>query len=105
MAMKILEDCINCGACEPECPSEAITEGDVIFEINPRFSGTTSIRAICGHNDPDIVIRNRIFNEDFFQVEYKKGLVLRTFDNFFIEGISPIKNKHRISRNEALQSV
>jgi ferredoxin len=34
MAMKILEDCINCGACEPECPSEAITEGDVIFEIN-----------------------------------------------------------------------
>lgn len=35
MAMKILEDCINCGACEPECPTEAITEGDVIFEIDP----------------------------------------------------------------------
>ncbi|MFE5074671.1 4Fe-4S binding protein [Streptomyces halstedii] len=24
MAVKITEDCINCGACEPECPNEAI---------------------------------------------------------------------------------
>ncbi|MFD5194125.1 4Fe-4S binding protein, partial [Streptomyces sp. NPDC058357] len=27
MAIKITEDCINCGACEPECPNEAIKEG------------------------------------------------------------------------------
>ncbi len=79
--------------------------GIVIFEINPRFSGTTSIRAICGHNDPDIMIRNRICKEEFLQVEYKKGLVLRTFDNIFIEGVLPSKNKCIVSRNEALQSV
>ena len=24
MAMKIVEECINCGACEPVCPTEAI---------------------------------------------------------------------------------
>jgi ferredoxin len=35
MAMKILEDCISCGACEPVCPVEAIYEGDEIFEIDP----------------------------------------------------------------------
>ncbi|MBM3145295.1 MAG: 4Fe-4S dicluster domain-containing protein [Chloroflexi bacterium] len=35
MAMKIIDECISCGACEPECPVEAITEGDVIFEIDP----------------------------------------------------------------------
>ncbi len=35
MAMKILETCINCGACEPECPVEAISEGDEIFVIDP----------------------------------------------------------------------
>ncbi len=29
MAIKITEDCINCGACEPECPNNAIYEGGV----------------------------------------------------------------------------
>lgn len=27
MAIKITEECINCGACEPECPNTAIYEG------------------------------------------------------------------------------
>ncbi len=31
----ISEECINCGACEPECPNEAISEGDDIFVIDP----------------------------------------------------------------------
>ncbi|MGW1411238.1 hypothetical protein [Streptomyces sp. NPDC002403] len=35
MAIKITEDCINCVACEPECPDEAIKEGDETYEINP----------------------------------------------------------------------
>ena len=34
MAMKITDECISCGACEPECPVECITEGDEIFEID-----------------------------------------------------------------------
>ena len=35
MALKILEKCISCGACEPECPVNAISEGDDIFVIDP----------------------------------------------------------------------
>lgn len=35
MALLINEECINCGACEPECPNEAITEGDEIYVIEP----------------------------------------------------------------------
>jgi ferredoxin len=35
MALKITDECISCGACEPECPNEAISEGDVIYVINP----------------------------------------------------------------------
>jgi ferredoxin len=34
MAMKILEECINCGACEPECPNEAIDQADPIYLIH-----------------------------------------------------------------------
>jgi len=35
MAMKIVEECISCGACEPECPNEAISAADPIYVINP----------------------------------------------------------------------
>ena len=35
MTMKILEDCIACGACLPECPTESISEGDgILYVIN-----------------------------------------------------------------------
>lgn len=34
MALLINGDCINCAACEPECPNNAISEGDGIFVID-----------------------------------------------------------------------
>src|SRR5436309_15184735 len=37
MATMITEECINCGACEPECPNEAISEGDEIYVIDPNL--------------------------------------------------------------------
>ncbi len=39
MAIKITEDCINCGACEPECPNGAIYAGGDEW----RFSDKTSV--------------------------------------------------------------
>ncbi|CED72169.1 YfhL family 4Fe-4S dicluster ferredoxin [Aliivibrio wodanis] len=35
MALLINKKCINCDMCDPECPNEAITMGDKIYEINP----------------------------------------------------------------------
>ena len=35
MATMITEECINCGACEPECPNEAITQQDDLYVIDP----------------------------------------------------------------------
>ncbi len=35
MALLITEDCINCDVCEPECPNNAITQGEEIYEIDP----------------------------------------------------------------------
>ena len=34
MALFITEECTSCGACEPECPNQAISEGDSIYVIN-----------------------------------------------------------------------
>ena len=54
MATYITEDCINCGACEPECPNEAISEGDEIYVIDPDlctecvgFFDTEQCQAVC----------------------------------------------------------
>ncbi len=38
MAIKITDECINCGACEPECPNNAIYEGAVDWKAS---EGTT----------------------------------------------------------------
>ena len=34
MSTVITEECINCGACAPECPNEAISEGPDIYVID-----------------------------------------------------------------------
>jgi ferredoxin len=35
MSLIITDECINCDVCEPECPNEAITPGEEIYEIDP----------------------------------------------------------------------
>ncbi|MBI5479842.1 MAG: YfhL family 4Fe-4S dicluster ferredoxin [Deltaproteobacteria bacterium] len=46
MATYITEECINCGACEPECPNEAVSEGDEIYIIEPE-----KCTECVGHHD------------------------------------------------------
>lgn len=48
-----------------------------IFEINPRFSGTTSLRAMMGFNEPDILIRKYVLGQNINRVSYKEGVILR----------------------------
>lgn len=33
MPIKIIDDCISCGACQAECPNDAIYEGGVDWEL------------------------------------------------------------------------
>jgi ferredoxin len=42
MAIKITDECINCGACEPECPNNAIYEGGVEWA----FSDGTTVKGM-----------------------------------------------------------
>jgi carbamoyl-phosphate synthase large subunit len=56
-----------------------------IFEINPRFSGTTFGRALCGYNEPHLLLQ-RILNEIpiQFRFPYQLGLYERSVqDNFY----------------------
>ena len=46
MAYMITDECISCGACEPECPVAAISEGDTQYMIDP-----AKCVECVGHND------------------------------------------------------
>jgi len=54
MATHITQDCINCGACVPECPNEAISEGDGVYVIDSEnctecvgFNAKEACQAVC----------------------------------------------------------
>ena len=42
MAIMITDECINCGACEPECPNNAIYEGGAQW----RWADGTSLKEV-----------------------------------------------------------
>ncbi|MFC1510862.1 ATP-grasp domain-containing protein [Candidatus Margulisiibacteriota bacterium] len=51
-----------------------------IFEINPRFSGTTSIRAVLGHNDVELIFYSIIKGVNLGQQKYNYASVVRGKD-------------------------
>ena len=62
MATMITEDCINCGACEDECPNGAISMGPDTFVIDPAlctecvgFSNEQACAAAC---PPDVCVQD-----------------------------------------------
>ena len=52
MAIIITDECINCGACEPECPNNAIYEGGAEWRYS---DGTTLTGMITTLNGDDVV--------------------------------------------------
>ena len=58
-----------------------------VFEINPRYSGTSSFRAMVGYNEPDIMIRKYLLRESIEpHFPYKEGYIMRGLDETFYEG-------------------
>ena len=56
-----------------------------IFEVHPRFSGTTSIRAAAGFNEPDMLIRNHVFHESIQRQNYQTDVAaIRAFSNLLV---------------------
>lgn len=74
MSTMITVECINCGACEPECPNEAISQGEDIFVIDPQlctecvgFHEQEACAAVCPVDccipDPNIVESEAVLYE------------------------------------------
>lgn len=56
-----------------------------VFEINPRFSGTTSLRAMVGYNEPDILIRRHVLGEAIQQeFHFEEGVIVRGLEERLI---------------------
>ena len=70
MAIIITDECINCGACEPECPNTAIYEGGVDWT----WGGGTKLTEVEGE-DGTIVSgtakQEPISDEFYYIVPYK----------------------------------
>ncbi len=66
MAIMITEECINCGACEPECPNNAIYEGGEPW----RFSDGTSLSGeVSSENGKlDAEQENAALDDDVFYI-------------------------------------
>jgi hypothetical protein len=96
MATMITNDCINCGACEPECPNNAISQGETIFVIDPQlctecvgFHDYEACAAVCPVDccvtDPNnieteeaLIARARVIHpetrfDDSFESRFRKG--------------------------------
>jgi ferredoxin len=50
MAIIITDECINCGACEPECPNNAIYEGGLEWKFADGTSLHGQIQLLNGKN-------------------------------------------------------
>ncbi len=80
MALMITEECIVCGACEPECPNNAISAGEDIYNINPElctecvgYFDEPQCKAVCPIDEAIVV--NPAFRETKEELLKKKLLM------------------------------
>jgi ferredoxin len=84
MALLITHDCINCDVCEPECPNQAISQGEKIYLIDP-----SRCTQCVGHHDTpqcvevcpvDCIVLNPDVVETETQLRQKHLALTRTED-------------------------
>jgi len=71
MALMITDECINCGACEPECPNNAIYEGGVEWAF---ADGTTILGEVTKLDGMTIAHsqRNIPIADDYYYITPEK---------------------------------
>lgn len=71
MAIMITDECINCGACEPECPNNAIYEGGAEW----KFADGTTLKGLIQTLDGDEIEAEHAFepvNMDVYYIAHEK---------------------------------
>lgn len=71
MAIIITDECINCGACEPECPNNAIYEGGIEWAM---AEGTTLSGRYILEDGTEVDVKDKltpVSNEYYFIVPDK----------------------------------
>ena len=55
------------------------------FELNPRCSGTTGIRAYFGYNEPEMLLRHYVLGESLETPQPRFGYAMRYWNEVFLE--------------------
>lgn len=71
MAIKITEECINCGACEPECPNNAIYEGGIEWKLSDGTSVKGAYKLLDGTIIDGDDVNQPVSNDVYFIVTDK----------------------------------
>ena len=58
--------------------------GPVIFEINPRLSSSTVMRAHFGFNEPEMAVRKYVLGEELAPLSIKEGTALRFWEELYL---------------------
>lgn len=61
------------------------SRGPVCFEVNPRFSSTTPVRAHFGVNEPELAIREYVLGETLPRLVARPGAVMREWREIYLE--------------------
>jgi carbamoyl-phosphate synthase large subunit len=56
-----------------------------IFEINPRCSSSTVMRAVLGFNEPEMAVREHVLDETIERPRARDGVVLRFWEEAFVD--------------------
>ena len=82
MALKISNECINCDVCEPECPNQAISQGEEIYVIDANLCtqcvghfDAPQCQLVCPvdciNPDPDHVETIEVLQKKYFTIHPK----------------------------------
>ncbi len=65
MAIIITDECINCGACEPECPNNAIYEGGIEWRY-AEGTGLSGLTTLLNGDNTDADAKNSPVSDDYY---------------------------------------
>lgn len=76
---------VRLGGAGPVNVQARMAEGEPkLFEINPRLSASSPIRAAAGVNEPDILYRNFVLGEEIRPQGYEKLVCLRYWNEVYV---------------------